>query len=62
MSAHKRKPKPIVPLDTDCDHGPVTNPCSVRLTVRICQQCARALVDGKAHVRLITVSGEEHHR
>ena len=41
-----------VPLDTDCAHGPVTNSCEVRMTLRLCQACAKVLMLGQAHVKI----------
>ena len=46
-----------VPLDTDCDHGPVRNSCEVRMTLRLCQTCAKALMLGKAHVKIALDEG-----
>jgi len=54
----KKKAAAKVPLDTDCDHGPVTNPCSVRLTLLFCQACAKALMFGQAHVKVELDKGE----
>ena len=44
--------KAKVPLDTDCAHGPAANWCEVRMTLRLCQACAKALMLGQAHVKV----------